>query len=137
MPLKAEEGQAFDRARVAESKRVAESIEFKSATTPAVRQTDQPHPLHREPRLDGTDGGIFLPSTRRSRRSPDRESPYCNFFQLRQQFRDQAAIAEHGTAEHRLFRVFADDRLWLGDLDARQQGGFLVQIIGRSRRPVQ
>ena len=39
----------------------------------------------------------------------------------------------HRTAEHRAARVFADDRLRLGDLDAWQQRGFLVQIIGHRR----
>ena len=100
-----------------------------------MRQTDQPQPLHREPRLDGTDGRhLFCHQRGVAASRHDWESPGAQLlFQLRQQFRDQAAIAEHGTAEHRVFRVFADDRLWLGDLDARQQGGFLVQIIGHRR----
>ena len=40
----------------------------------------------------------------------------------------------HRAAQHRAARVFADDRLRLGDLDARQQRGFLVQIIGHRRQ---
>jgi hypothetical protein len=55
-----------------------------------------------------------------------------SLFQFGEQPVNQAAIAMNGAYSHRFFGAFSDRPADFSELDQRQQGGFLVQVIGHS-----